>query len=87
MPTGFIEKSPNTCLNHFLIEDALYACRQYLSRVVPADLLVLQYTNIEAGTHRIVATATGEKGKRWNTSIPFSPLGQEKSGGTDKTGA
>lgn len=69
----FFREITKRLFNIWEIEEALLDCMRYLRTQIPADLLILQYTNIEAGTHRVVATATKDEGKRWDTSIPFSP--------------
>jgi len=73
----FYREITQELFSHLRINDALYAGLSYLQKVMPADLLVLQYSSLEAGIHKIIATATSEGGENCDATIPFTPTARE----------
>ena len=68
----FYREITQKLFSHLQVNDALHAGLIYLKKVMPADLLVLQYSNLDAGIHKIISTATAEAGKNWDATIPFT---------------
>ncbi len=75
----FFRKMTKTLFSNMRIEKALVDCIKCLKTAMPADLLILQYYQPDAGTHRVIATATVDEGKKWDKSLPFSPEAREKA--------
>ena len=69
----FYREITQQIFSHLSIEDALHAGLIGLKKVIPGDFLILQYSNLEAGVHKIIATATEKEGKRVDITIPFTP--------------
>jgi formate hydrogenlyase transcriptional activator len=69
----FYREITQRLFSHLRIEEALQDTLLYLKQVMPADFLVLQYTSLEAGVHKVIATANQKTGQRMDATIPFTP--------------